>query len=478
MLNEKKIIEELKKGNQDSFGLLYEKYSKGVYAVILNFVHDRDVADDLLQITFMKLFKNIKLYDRYKGTFYNFICAIGKNTALDYLKKVKRDDKVVDRKTTLDDGLMNLLDVKEDVANTIEVDELMNDLREAVCELAENQQIAIRLYCEREFSYRSAAKVMGISESSFKSILYRARQTLKDKISDKYPELFEEISTRKYVARMIVMVIVGLTALTGLVYATYMICNEIWSKKTFTLSELRTEVSHENSIISKDEAIERINFYLDVLGEEKANSDELKLIKDYQVYKVCWMVDRDDVIISIDSDKGELVSYSNFIGNEKLRNNSLEEIYKKMELPENYVLFKRENINGLEVIRYARKYGDIYNEHESVTFVLDNNKIRIVTFNNYEYEDNEVVISKEDALRIAEENNINVETIELSIEMVNDLKEDLVVEERIDTTEHEQWENIELFNKSIKIKKVWKVVGDEKIILVDVKTGEIIDNNK
>ena len=245
MLNEKKIIEELKKGNQDSFGLLYEKYSKGVYAVILNFVHDRDVADDLLQITFMKLFKNIKLYDRYKGTFYNFICAIGKNTALDYLKKVKRDDKVVDRKTTLDDGLMNLLDVKEDVANTIEVDELMNDLREAVCELAENQQIAIRLYCEREFSYRSAAKVMGISESSFKSILYRARQTLKD------------------VARMIVMVIVGLTALTGLVYATYMICNEIWSKKTFTLSELRTEVSHENSIISKDEAIERINFYLD-----------------------------------------------------------------------------------------------------------------------------------------------------------------------------------------------------------------------
>ena len=62
--------------------------------------------------------------------------------------------------------------------------------------------------------------------------------------------------------------------------------------------------------------------------------------------------------------------------------------------------------------------------------------------------------------------------------MVNDLKEDLVVEERIDTTEHEQWENIELFNKSIKIKKVWKVVGDEKIILVDVKTGEIIDNNK
>lgn len=477
MLNEKKIIEELKKGNQDSFGLLYEKYSKGVYAVILNFVHDRDVADDLLQITFMKLFKNIKLYDRYKGTFYNFICAIGKNTALDYLKKVKRDDKVVDRKTTLDDGLMNLLDVKEDVANTIEVDELMNDLREAVCELAENQQIAIRLYCEREFSYRSAAKVMGISESSFKSILYRARQTLKDKISDKYPELFEEISTRKYVARMIVMVIVGLTALTGLVYATYMICNEIWSKKTFTLSELRTEVSHENSIISKDEAIERINFYLDVLGEEKANSDELKLIKDYQVYKVCWMVDRDDVNLKIDSTNGEIVLYRSHKENNILDKISVEEFYKKLELPEDYELFEKENVNGLEVIRYARKYGNIYNEHESVTFVLNNTKIRTINFSNYEYNDEDVLISKEDALRIAEENNIEVETIELSIEKINDLAEDLVKEERIVTTEHEQWEDVDLFNKSIKIKKVWKIILNEEVVLIDVKTGEIIDNS-
>jgi len=476
MLNEEKIIEELKKGNQDSFGLLYEKYSKGVYAVILNFVHDRDVADDLLQITFMKLFKNIKLYDRYKGTFYNFICAIGKNTALDYLKKVKRDDKVVDRKTTLDDGLMNLLDVKEDVANTIEVDELMNDLREAVCELAENQQIAIRLYCEREFSYRSAAKVMGISESSFKSILYRARQTLKDKISDKYPELFEEISTRKYVARMIVMVIVGLTALTGLVYATYMICNEIWSKKTFTLSELRTEVSHENSIISKDEALERINFYLDVLGEEKANADELKLIKDYQVYKVCWMVDRGNVIIKINSEDGELVSYDCFYDNEILSRTSIEELYKNLNLPNDFEICENKFEMNSKNIIYSRKYGDIYNFNQSVRFVINDNKITAITVFNYSYEDSTIVVSKEEALKIAEENNIKVDTIELSIEKISDLTEDLEGYKFYKVINSDEWQDIELFNKGIKVKKVWRIIGDNKTILVDVKTGEIINN--
>jgi len=262
-----------------------------------------------------------------------------------------------------------------------------------------------------------------------------------------------------------------------LVYATYMICNEIWSKKTFTLSELRTEVSHEASIISKDEAIERINFYLDVLGEEKANSDELKLIKDYQVYKVCWMVDRDDVNLKIDSTNGEIISYSNFGENEILNNINFEELYKKIGLPDSYELYKEEIRSGMKVITYAKKYGEIYNSHESVQFVIDNNRITMIMFFNYCYKDTEVLISMEDALKIAEENNIDVETIELSIEKINDLTEDLVIEERIDTIEHEQWEDVELFNKGIKIKKVWKIVYDKGIVLIDVKTGEIIDNN-
>jgi len=98
-------------------------------------------------------------------------------------------------------------------------------------------------------------------------------------------------------------------------------------------------------------------------------------------------------------------------------------------------------------------------------------------FFNYCYKDTEVLISMEDALKIAEENNIDVETIELSIEKINDLTEDLVIEERIDTIEHEQWEDVELFNNGIKIKKVWKIVYDKGIVLIDVKTGEIIDNN-
>lgn len=478
MLSEEKIIEELKNGNQDGFGLLYEKYSKGVYAVILKIVHNRDVTDDLVQITFMKVLRNIKLYEKYKGTFYNFVCAIGKNTALDYLKKVKvkvvenEGEKVVDRETTLDDGLINLLKVKENVADTVEMDELMGDLKEAVSELAENQQIAIRLYCERQFSYRAAAKVMGISESSFKSILYRARQTLKDKIREKYPDLFEEINTRKYVARMIAMTIIGITAITGLVYATYMICNDIWSKKTFTLNELNTEVSHDSSIISPDEALERINFYLDVLGEEKASSDELKLIKDYQMYKVCWMVDRGTVLLKIDSENGELVQYTKVNGNDILSSIGLDELYKKLGLPEDYEKYEESNVDVTQRIKYAKKYGDIYNQYESVGISINNGKIGIIGVLKYPYKDEEILISRERAIEIAEENNIEVDTIELVIEKTNDWEEE--IEEYIKVIDLQEWGDVKLFNNSIELRKVWRIVGNKESVLIDVNTGKVI----
>lgn len=480
MLNEKKIIEELKSGNQDSVGLLYEEYSKGVYTVILKIVHNRDVADDLVQATFVKLIKNIKLFDEYKGSFYSFICAIGKNTALDHLKKSKSkvndkgEERAVDRETTLDDGLINLLEVKENVADTVEIDELMKDLKEAISELAESQQIAIRLCCERDFSYRAAARIMGISESSFKSILFRARKTLKYKIRDKYPDLFEEIHTRKYVARMIIMILIGVTALTGLVYATYRICNEIWGKKTFTLNELRTEVSHDVSIISQDEALERVNFYLDVLGEEKATAEELKLIKDYQVHKVCWMVDRGYVLLEVDSENGELVSYTNINGNDILNGVSFDEFYKLLGLPEDYEICKESDTNNSKIILYAKKYENIYNEYESVNFFINDGKIITIRVLKHPYKDEKILISKEDAIEIARENNIEAYVIELVIEKTNDWNEDDKGENLFKVIDSKDWENVELFDNDIECRKAWKITENKEIVLIDANTGEVI----
>ena len=88
-----------------------------------------------------------------------------------------------------------------------------------------------------------------------------------------------------------------------------------------------------------------------------------------------------------------------------------------------------------------------------------------------------ITISKEDALRIAEKNNIKVDTIELSIEKTNDLKEDFNRNEKYEMIEECDIDNWKLFTMNVKIKKVWKIRGDRVVVLIDTETGEIIDNN-
>lgn len=472
-MKEEKIIEELKSGNKEHFSYLYQKYEKTVYAIILNIVHNRDAAEELVQISFVKLYKNIKLYKEEVGTFYNFVRAIAKYTAFDYLRKKNNMEKVIDTNVIYDDSLVNFVNVDKSALDTVEKNEFMNLLKKLVNELCDTQRIAIVLICERGFSYKYAAKVMGVSESAFKSILYRARQTLKDKICDKYPEFKEEISSRKYVMKVILMAFIGITAISGLAYATYMICNEIWWNKSFTLSELRTEVSSDEAIVSRDEALEKLNYYLDVLGEEKATDEEVKLIKDYQMYKICWMVDREDMLLKIDSSNGELVRYINYSSDGVAFDNVKHELNEVLGLSNEYELKPNDDGQDLMTISYAKKYGEIYNTYDSVTFIVDNNELKMISVVKYPYEDSEIIISKERALEIAKENGIVADEIELVIEKIatvpNDDKMKLV--EIVDTYNREEYE---LLTNSIKIKKLWKVESNSLIVYIDIETGELM----
>ena len=129
---------------------------------------------------------------------------------------------------------------------------------------------------------------------------------------------------------------------------------------------------------------------------------------------------------------------------------------------------------NLRFIDYAKRYGDIYNKYESVKFSISNNRIQFVSVLDYPYEDTEILISKERALEIAKENDIDVEEIELSIEILSNRLFDYDNElyEKIDLDNVEEQE---LNNVNINSKMVWKVITkDSREYLIDINTGEIV----
>jgi RNA polymerase sigma-70 factor (ECF subfamily) len=80
------LVEMIKSKNERGFHILYDKYCGALYSIIFKFVQHSDVADDLLQDTFVKIWKRIDGFDPARGTLFTWMLNIARNHAIDYLR--------------------------------------------------------------------------------------------------------------------------------------------------------------------------------------------------------------------------------------------------------------------------------------------------------------------------------------------------------------------------------------------------------
>jgi len=93
---EKEIVNLLGNGDQKAMSLLYNNYADSLYGVILKIITDEDLAQDVLQETFIKVWKKAKTYDSNKARLFTWLYRIAYNTAIDKVRsKTKKDKKEV-----------------------------------------------------------------------------------------------------------------------------------------------------------------------------------------------------------------------------------------------------------------------------------------------------------------------------------------------------------------------------------------------
>jgi RNA polymerase sigma-70 factor (ECF subfamily) len=83
---EANLVRLLKEHQREGFDILYKNYAYNLFAIIKKIVADHLVAEDLLQETFVKIWRNINQYDSNKGRLYTWIINIARNTSIDYTK--------------------------------------------------------------------------------------------------------------------------------------------------------------------------------------------------------------------------------------------------------------------------------------------------------------------------------------------------------------------------------------------------------
>ncbi len=84
-----RLVEEVRRGDQDAFGVLVLRYERRLIRVINRFAHDEELSRDLAQETFLRFYERIDQFDTSRR-FGPWLFRIGVNLALDHLRRRKR----------------------------------------------------------------------------------------------------------------------------------------------------------------------------------------------------------------------------------------------------------------------------------------------------------------------------------------------------------------------------------------------------
>lgn len=85
-ISEEELIELLKNDKEAGFNQLYANYSAVLYGISIKIVGSEEIAQDVLQDAFVKIWKNFSKYDSSKGRLFTWLLNITRNTAIDYIR--------------------------------------------------------------------------------------------------------------------------------------------------------------------------------------------------------------------------------------------------------------------------------------------------------------------------------------------------------------------------------------------------------
>jgi RNA polymerase sigma-70 factor (ECF subfamily) len=89
------LVKLVQSKSERGFHTLYNKYCGALYGIIFKLVKRTDVADDLLQDTFVKIWKHIDTFDSSRGTLYTWMLNIARNQAVDYLRSATHQKQLL-----------------------------------------------------------------------------------------------------------------------------------------------------------------------------------------------------------------------------------------------------------------------------------------------------------------------------------------------------------------------------------------------
>lgn len=142
-INDETLIHAVALGVVWALETLYERYARLLYSVAHHIVQDHQVAEDLLQETFLAIWQNAGSYSSQSGAVRSWLVAIVRHRAIDHLRRQRsrQDKKVVPLDELQFDETLSTPDVWEEVWRSLEGAQI----RRALSLLSKEQRMVIEL---------------------------------------------------------------------------------------------------------------------------------------------------------------------------------------------------------------------------------------------------------------------------------------------------------------------------------------------
>lgn len=165
-------------GDPKAFDELIHRYSSAAYAFLIQYVRDRETAEDLTQETFVKVWRNLSRFDTTKS-FRTWMFTIAKNTAYDWLRR----KKPILFSALMDDSGKNPLDTIES-SGLLPIEFLSKEddmlvINQALEKISESHRSLLHLVYRESLSLREASEILGEPYNTVKSRHLRAVQALR-----------------------------------------------------------------------------------------------------------------------------------------------------------------------------------------------------------------------------------------------------------------------------------------------------------
>jgi RNA polymerase sigma-70 factor (ECF subfamily) len=181
------VMLRVKAGDQSAFDYLVQKYRRPLVSFMYRMARNTASAEDLAQEVFLRVYRSRATYEasaKFTTWLYRIATNLGVNHARDTKHERAAQTIYLDQPDPETGTTPDVADMHPGAEEEMVKDERMKAIRKHVMALPERQRTAVLMHKYQGLDYKEIGAVLRLSESATKSLLFRAYQTLRERLKE------------------------------------------------------------------------------------------------------------------------------------------------------------------------------------------------------------------------------------------------------------------------------------------------------